>query len=329
MHRRNFSITIRSMRRLSSLFPLLLIADLLLGCDHKQTSATPAVDNHPIAAVALISKPVSPSSIPDGMVLLPGGDFLMGSDHGIPAEAPQHRVNLQPFYIDRYDVTVEQFQKFVETTGYKTDNQHLGFGAVFSFARAQWEKADGVTWKNPEQPGVPANPREPVVQVSWNDATAYARWAGKRLPTEAEFEYAARGGLVGKEYSWGDVLRPGGKPVANWWQGEFPTHNTGEDGYLGRSPVGAFPANGFGLYDMAGNVWQWCGDWYTENYFAASPAGSPTGPPSGTERVIRGGSFLCAENFCQNYRAAGRSHNTPDSATDNIGFRCVCDMARK
>jgi formylglycine-generating enzyme required for sulfatase activity len=165
------------------------------------------------------------------------------------------------------------------------------------------------------------------VQVTWNDATAYASWAGKRLPTEAEFEFAARGGLVGKEYSWGDVLRPGGQPAANWWQGEFPTHNTGEDGYLGRSPVGAFPANGFGLFDMSGNVWQWCSDWYADDYFAASPVASPEGPRSGTERVIRGGSFLCAENFCQNYRAAGRSHNTPDSGTDNIGFRCVRDLS--
>jgi formylglycine-generating enzyme len=163
------------------------------------------------------------------------------------------------------------------------------------------------------------------VQVSWNDAVAYAEWAGARLPTEAEWEYAARGGLAGKEYSWGDKLRPNGKPVANWWQGAFPGENTLEDGYLFRAPRGKYPPNGYGVHDMAGNVWEWCADWYDATYYSRSPASDPQGPDSGEERVIRGGSFLCAENYCTNYRVAGRSHATPDSGMNNLGFRCVRD----
>jgi sulfatase modifying factor 1 len=289
---------------------ILIAVSLIVGCDDRA---------YPPAT--------RPAAVPDGMVRLPGGEFLMGSDHGNPIESPRHSVVLKPFFIDRTDVTVAQFEKFVAATGYKTGDEKEGNGGVFKIDgdHGEWQQMNGVTWRHPDGGTTSPPADEPVVQVSWNDAAAYAKWAGKRLPTEAEFEYAARGGLVGKEYSWGDELRPNGKPAANWWQGEFPTHNTGEDGYIGRSPVGEFPANGFGLYDMTGNVWQWCADWADDDYYAKSPRDNPQGPPAGTERVIRGGSFLCAENYCRNYRVAGRSRCEPNSAMNNLGFRCVKD----
>jgi formylglycine-generating enzyme required for sulfatase activity len=190
----------------------------------------------------------------------------------------------------------------------------------------EWETVNGANWRFPEGGRMAANPDEPVVQVSWNDAGEYAKWAGKRLPTEAEYEYAARGGLNGKKYSWGDELMPNGKPSANWWQGRFPDVNTGEDGFAGRAPVKSFAPNGYGLYDITGNVWEWNADWYRDDYYDNSPRANPTGAAIGDERVIRGGSFLCAENHCTNYRVAGRSHATPDSGLNNLGFRCARDV---
>jgi sulfatase modifying factor 1 len=298
---------------------VIALAAVLDGCDDTRRHA----DSTTSAATAA----AAPIVVPD-MVLLPGGEFLMGTDTGKPNEAPRHAVVLRPFFIDKTDVTVAEFGRFVAATGYKTTDEKDGFGEVFDLTTdpGKWTAVAGVDWRHPDKPGVLAPSDEPVTQVSYFDATAYAAWAVERLPTEAEFEYAARGGLVDNEYSWGDELRPGGKPAANWWQGEFPTHNTGEDGYVGRSPVGKFPANGFGLYDMGGNVWQWCSDyWADDDYYKVSPKDNPTGPATGAEHVIRGGSFLCAENFCQNYRVAGRSHNTPESALNNLGFRCVRD----
>ena len=264
----------------------------------------------------------------EGMVLIKGGAFRMGSDEEMPDEAPAHEVRVESFWMDAREVTVAEFARFVEATGYQTDAEQFGWSGVFDRETGDWKRIDGADWRHPEGPSSQAALNEPVCQVSWRDASEYARWAGKRLPNEAEWEYAARGGLSGKRYAWGDELRPNGKPVANWWQGEFPARDTGEDGFEGRAPVGSFAANGYGLYDVAGNVWEWCDDWYAGDYYAASPRANPPGPSAGEERVIRGGSWMCAENFCSNYRVAARSHATPDTGLDNLGFRCARDAAR-
>lgn len=267
--------------------------------------------------------------IPKGMVLVKGGSFQMGSDKGMPFEAPVHTVELHSFLMDEHEVTVAEFADFVKATNYRTEAEKFGWSGVFDFNSGEWRRVDGADWQHPEGLGITAKPNEPVCQISWNDATEYAKWAGKRLPTEAEFEYAARGGLVGKEYAWGDELKPNGKPQANWWQGNFPDKNTVEDGFSSRAPVKSFAANGYGLYDMTGNVWEWNADWYDDDYYNRSPKVSPKGAESGQEKVIRGGSFLCAENFCSNYRVAGRSHATPDSGLNNLGFRCARDVKPK
>jgi formylglycine-generating enzyme required for sulfatase activity len=263
---------------------------------------------------------------PSEMILIHGGRFRMGTDSGMPYEAPVHDVAVGDFYIDKREVTVEEFAKFVDATGYRTEAEQFGWSGVFDLASREWRKVDGADWRHPEGPAFgAAKLTEPVCQVSWNDAVAFATWSGKRLPTEAEFEYAARGGLVDKTYAWGDELRPAGKPVANWWQGVFPENDTGEDGFRSRAPVMSFPANGYSLHDMTGNVWEWCADRFSEDYYLKSPAKDPPGPATGDQRVIRGGSFLCAENFCSNYRVAGRSSATPDSGLNNLGFRCARD----
>jgi sulfatase modifying factor 1 len=249
----------------------------------------------------------------------------MGTSDGMPYEAPLHEVTVHSFWMDKHEVKVAEFARFVAATNYQTDAVKFGWSGVFDLQTGKWEKVDRVSWQHPDGTASQPNPNEPVCQVSWSDAAAYAKWAGKRLPTEAEWEYAACGGLVGKRYAWGDELRPNGKPVANWWQGHFPDHNTGEDAFIGRAPVESFSANGYGLYDMAGNVWEWCADWYGEDYYLRAAHDNPTGPLSNRERVIRGGSWMCAENFCTNYRVAARSHATPDSGLNNLGFRCVRD----
>lgn len=250
----------------------------------------------------------------------------MGSADGMPYEAPVHTVEVDPFYIDEHEVTVAEFAKFVDEAKYLTDTERFGWSAVFDLKAGEWKRVDGADWRHPEGPESVADLKEPVCQISWNDANAYAKWAGKRLPTEGEFEFAARGGMDQKEYAWGDELKPRGKFLANWWQGNFPDKNTGDDGFLGRAPVKSFPPNGYGVYDMTGNVWEWCSDWYDDGYYSESPKRNPPGPESGDERAIRGGSFLCAGNYCSNYRVAGRSHSTPDSSMNNLGFRCVRDV---
>lgn len=293
---------------------------LVAACGNVTTdpNATPSVraDNTSIRS----------SELPTGMVLLSGGDFLMGADGEMPHEQPVHKVSLRSFLMDKTEVTVGEFEKFVDATGYVTTAERFGWSGVFSVEDKGWERVDGANWRDPSGNGLHPKPNEPVTQVSWDDASAYAKWAGKRLPTEAEWEYAARGGAVQQKYAWGNDLRPDGKPVANWWQGSFPDNNTGEDGFVGIAPVGSFPANGSGLYDMIGNVWEWTADRYGEDYYASSPARDPMGPETGTDRVIRGGSWLCSENYCSNYRPSARSFAAPDSGLNNLGFRCAKDL---
>ena len=278
--------------------------------------------------LALMSSCQQQLSKADGMVLIPGGAFRMGTNDGMPFEGPVHDVSVNSFWIDEHEVTVGEFAAFVDATGYKTEAENFGWSGVFNVETGEWEKVNRANWRHPEGGDAEAGANEPVVQVSWSDAAAYAKWAGKRLPTEAEWEFAARGGLVGKKYVWGDELRPGGKPVANWWQGVFPEKNTGEDGFISRAKVESFPPNGYGLYDAGGNVWEWCADWYSEDYYEKSPGNNPKGAASGGERVIRGGSWMCSENFCTNYRVAARSHSAPDTGLNNLGFRGVRDISK-
>lgn len=307
------------MRRRLSFTICALCLLLLCGCVRQQRDDAAANAAH----VAREEK--APVAVRPGMVFIKGGTFRMGAGDEMPEEAPVHEVEVKSFWMDAREVTVAEFTKFVEATGYQTEAEKFGWSGVFDVKRGDWGRVDGADWRHPEGPQSEARPDEPVCQVSWNDAAAYAKWAGKRLPTEAEWEYAARGGLEGKRYAWGDELRPGGKPVANWWQGRFPERDTGEDGYVTRAPAGRFAPNGYGLFDVAGNVWEWCADWFDEGYYARSPKANPVGPDAGTERVIRGGSWMCSENFCSNYRTAARSRATPDSGLNNLGFRCASD----
>lgn len=265
--------------------------------------------------------------VPSGMVFIKAAEFKMGADDGMPFESPVHTVELDSFLIDSTEVTVADFERFVAATNYRTEAENFGWSGVFDFNSGEWQRVDGADWRHPEGKDSIAKDNEPVSQVSWKDAAEFAKWAGKRLPSEAEFELAARGGLAGKKYAWGDELKPNGKALANWWQGTFPGKNTVEDGFLSRAPVKSFAPNGYGLYDMTGNVWEWTSDWFDENYYAVSPKKNPKGAANGAEKSIRGGSFLCAENFCSNYRVAGRSRSTPDSGMNNLGFRCARNAA--
>ena len=280
----------------------------------------------------------------DGLVELPGGTFSMGTDaaDGFPAdgEGPVRPVTVAPFAISRTCTSNQDFAEFVAATGYETDAERWGWSFVFAAflpgrlraisRRVQdalwWCAVDGATWRTPEGPGSLVAGREdhPVVHVSWHDAMAYCRWSGTRLPTEAEWEYAARGGLEQARYAWGDELTPGGEHRCNIWQGSFPVKNTAEDGYRGTAPVDAFAANGYGLHNVAGNVWEWAADPWSV------PEGTPGRTPDqddGDVRVMRGGSYLCHDSYCNRYRVAARSSNTADSSSGNQGFRVAADLA--
>ena len=308
---------------------------------------------------------------PPGMVWIRGGEFLMGSDGdlALPAEGPPHRVRVTGFWIDATEVTNAQFRAFVEATGYVTtaevapkleeimaqlppgtpppDPEVLQPGSlVFRPTRGPvplhdfsrwWAWTPGASWRHPEGPGssIEGKDDHPVVQVSWLDARAYARWAGKDLPTEAQWEFAARGGLRGQPFVWGDERISDQVIRANIWQGRFPYENLATDGYPRTAPVRSYPANGYGLYDMAGNVWEWCRDWYRADAYSLHEAGAvavdPAGParsydprePYAQKRVIRGGSFLCSDSYCSSYRPSARMANTVDSSTNHMGIRCV------
>lgn len=262
------------------------------------------------------------------MVLVTGGTFQMGTDHGYPYEGPAHSVTVGSFYIDRTEVTNRSFQEFVTATHYVTEAERLGWSGVFNPEVHDWTPLEGANWEHPEGPGSSIEKRldHPVVHISWSDTAAYARWAGKRLPTEAEWEWAARGGRSQAEYPWGDKLMSEGRHHANTWQGHFPTRDEAGDGFVSTAPACSFPPNGYGLCDMSGNVWEWTADWFADDYFRKS-AGitNPRGPDSGNEKVIRGGSWLCAENYCTGYRVAARQKTPIDSGLNNLGFRCAKD----
>ena len=315
-------------------------------------------------SAALVSTNITPppGTAPDGMVWIPGGTFWLGCDDcEMPDAQPVHLVSVDGYWIDRTPVTNDQFARFVKATGYLTiaerlpdpknypgvDPKKLVAGsAVFSPPSQDvpldditqwWRYVPGASWKHPEGPGSTTEGREdhPVVQIAWEDAVAYAKWAGKRLPTEAEFEFAARGGMDRNRYAWGNELKPGGQWAANIFQGRFPSTDLAEDGYKRTSPVTAFSSNGFGLYDVGGNVWQWCADWYRPDYFASlaatGVARNPQGPadsydpqePGIPKRVQKGGSFLCSDRYCSRYLAGSRGRGAVDSGGSNTGFRCV------
>ena len=307
------------------------------------------------------------------MVWIPAGRFRMGDDHHYPEEAPAHEVEVGGFWMDRAPVTNAQFLKFVKATGHITLAERPADPADYPGARPEqllpasivfvpprhpvplddihrwWQYVPGANWRHPEGPGssIKGRERHPVVHMACADAEAYARWAGKQLPSEREWERAARGGLEGKVYAWGDELHPGGRPLANTWQGPFPHHNSCLDGYAGTSPVGSYPANPFGLVDMIGNVWEWTADWYRLGHQPEGKPGAADANPGGSgccqaderarqasidpkslhggipRRVVKGGSYLCAPEYCQRYRPAARMAQGIDTSTGHLGFRCV------
>lgn len=311
-----------------------------------------------------------PGPAPEGMVWIPGGSFSMGDDAGTHAdEAPAHTVELDGFWMDATEVTNAQFQKFVEATGYVTTAERtpkredfagqlpdvsvipeenlvpgsICFNESFDVSTLRkdhplwpyqvWQYVKGANWRHPDGPESSIEDRmdHPVVHVSWDDAVAYCRWAGKRLPTEAEWEYAARGKLSTAIYPWGDELQKDGHWLTNIWQGDFPAVHDVNDGHRTTAPVRSFAPNAYGLYDMAGNVWEWCHDFYRPDYYANSPRRNPPGPadshdplePGMVKRIQRGGSFMCSDNYCTGYRVTARMKGTPDSGTWHAGFRCV------
>ena len=291
------------------------------------------------------------------MVWIPGGTFLMGAEDGQEDEKPVHRVVVDGFWMDRHEVTNEQFEKFVKATGYITIAERKPDPKDFPGAPPDklvpgsivftpppgnvpldnhfiwWSYVPGANWRHPEGPqsNLDGRERHPVVHIAWDDAAAYAKWAGKRLPTEAEWEYASRGGAEQQPFMWGTEQVPNGKWRANIWQGRFPNENSLADKFRVTAPVGSYVANGYGLFDMAGNVWEWCADWYLPDYYERSPDRNPPGPstsfdpnePGVMKRVQRGGSYLCSDLYCKGYRPSARMKSSPDTGLSHSGFRCV------
>jgi sulfatase modifying factor 1 len=307
-------------------------------CSPRRTSAPARAGDIAVAS--------APSEAGACLVPLPGGWFRMGSEepgaYGADGEGPVRPVRLDPFRIAPACVTNQQFAAFAADSGHVTSAERFGTSFVFAgllphdfpptrgvIGAEWWREVPGACWRSPEGGDSDLHGRHdhPVVHVSWRDATAYCAWAGLRLPTEAEWEYAARGGLDGRRFPWGDMLRPGGEHRMNVWQGTFPVTNTLADGYLGTAPVRAYPPNGFGLYNMTGNVWEWTTDRFSTTWHRQASAAreNPTGPDSGDRRTLRGGSYLCHASYCFRYRNSARMGNTADTSTGNIGFRCAQD----
>ena len=377
------------MRRASRIRTALWLAlAVALGC-HSKRAPEPgilpsdgplATSPKPPAATSSVFGPTVTNTCaqtghaPDGMVWIPGGEFSMGvapsaeaSDRGstcanpLADAQPIHRVRVDGFWMDRTEVTNEQFARFVRATGYVTVAERTPTAHEFPAAPLEnlvagsvifdpprhpvpldnhfqwWSYRKRASWRHPLGDGsdLRGRERDPVVHVAFEDAEAYAKWAGKRLPTEAEFEFAARGGLSGKLYAWGDELQPAGRWMANTFQGHFPDLDTGDDGFEGIAPVASFPPNGYGLYDITGNVWEWVADWYRSDYYtmlaSLGVARNPLGPdtsldpedPETPKRVQRGGSFLCSNQYCARYLVGSRGKGEPSSGANHLGFRCV------
>ena len=284
----------------------------------------------------------------EGMVLIEAGSFLMGTDSDKGWEADGEKkvieVSMDPYWISRCCVTNREFGEFVDDTGYVSEAEQFGWSYVFHILLQNsvlkrlkpqnvqglewWYGVEGAYWRKPEGPGSNIKKRTdyPAVHISWSDAVAYCQWKGHRLPTEAEWEKAARGGLEQKIYPWGDELHPEGKHRCNIWQGNFPLANTAEDGHVGSAPAKSFRANGFGMYNLVGNIWEWCSDWFSPNWRLIHKEPNPQGPDTGGSKVMKGGSYLCHDSYCNRYRVAARTSNTPDSSTGNLGFRTAMDV---
>ncbi|GAA1901834.1 formylglycine-generating enzyme family protein [Lapillicoccus jejuensis] len=307
----------------------------------------------PAALTAALDRgDVAPGAPPDDLVTVPAGSFRMGTDDPVAfaadGEGPARTVTTSAYRIGATAVSVERFAAFVAATGYVTEAEVFGWSFVFAgllapSARADvldggvpgapwWRRVRGACWSAPEGPGSHVGERadHPVVHVSWHDATAYAAWVGGRLPTEAEWERAARGGLEGATYPWGEELEPGGRHRMNVWQGVFPGHDTGADGYVGTAPVTAYEPNGLGLWNTSGNTWEWTADWFSPRWHRPERPATrqdPRGPSVGPGRVVRGGSYLCHASYCHRYRVSARTSSTPESSLGHTGFRVAVDAS--
>jgi formylglycine-generating enzyme len=355
---------------------LLLAINLVCWSTHGGADAHPSPSSRDNFLPTVVNAAPPPQNHPVGMVWIPGGEFSMGckdprllpegGNEAMADARPIHRVYVDGFWMDKTDVTNAQFAKFAKATGYITVAERKPRREDFPGVPAEklvpgsvvftppshpvplddyaqwWSYVPGADWRHPLGPSSTIRGRDnyPVVQIAYEDAAAYAKWAGKRLPTEAEWEFAARGGLTGKPYAWGDDMRSHGKWMANTHQGHFPDHDDAGDGYQGIAPVAQFPADGYGLYDITGNVWQWTSDWYRADYYAqlassgrivrnpAGPASSfDPGEPGVAKKVQRGGSFLCTAQYCSRYILGTRGKGEFSSATNHVGFRCVADRA--
>ena len=359
--------------KIQNLIYLLICAILFTAssCNQDKKAADQSLTSKGVAPITLADISFNGDTSSLGMVKIPAGTYMMGADNQQASEDeyPKHKVMIDAFLIDQHEVTNDQFAKFAASTGYLTTAERkpdweelkkqlppdtpkpdesllVAASLVFTPPTQKvdlndysqwWSWVPGASWKNPEGPQSNINGKGnyPVVHVSWDDAMAYCKWAGKRLPTEAEWEYASRGGLINNVYPWGNEHVNAGKAKANTWEGSFPNMNNAHDKFTGIAPVKSFAPNGYVLYDMAGNVWEWCADWYRNDYYKSvnNPSGinNPIGPadsfdpdePYTPKRVSRGGSFMCNESYCSGYRAARRMKSSPDSGMSNLGFRCV------